>query len=134
METVVSGCSEAVTRAIRISVNSTYLQGRSAPMARTYVFAYEVTIRNEGTESVRLMTRHWVIRDAHGVEDEVEGVGVIGETPVIRPGSCHTYSSYCPLKTVFGTMRGSYGMVTRSGENFRATVAPFTLVIPTAVN
>jgi ApaG protein len=129
----VPGFSEAVTEGVRISVQSRYLPERSNPMRRQFLFTYEVTITNEGDTPVRLLTRHWVITHADGEKDEVEGVGVIGETPVIEPGKAHTYSSFCPLHTEFGTMHGSYGMVRPSGDTFRAEVAPFQLVLPTAV-
>lgn len=103
-------------------------------MAREFLFTYRVTIANEGDEAVRLLTRRWVITDALGHSEEVEGVGVVGETPVIAPGEEHTYDSYCPLRTEFGTMGGSYGMVRPDGETFRATIADFRLAVPSAIN
>ncbi len=103
-------------------------------MASEFLFAYEVTIGNEGDRPVRLLTRHWIIRDALGTVEEVEGVGVLGESPTIGPGEAHVYTSYCPLKTEFGTMEGSYGMVRADNTTFRATVAPFSLARPCAIN
>lgn len=129
----VAGRSEAVTNGIRVAVASRYLPERSNPVALEYLFAYEVTVENQSEAPVRLLTRHWVITDALGDREEVEGVGVVGETPIIPPGASHVYTSYCPLKTQFGTMEGSYGMVTAGGDTFRARVAPWVMVLPTAV-
>jgi len=129
-----TGSSEAITHDVRVSVAARFLPDRSNPTTGNYLFAYRVTIRNEGNEPVRLLTRHWVITDANAKVEEVEGVGVIGETPVIPPNGSHEYQSFCPLTTEFGTMEGSYGMVRPGGETFRAAVAPFTLVLPAAVH
>ena len=129
-----AGTSEALTDGIRVTVQSRYLPQRSNPLRRQFLFTYQVTIANEGSEPVRLVTRHWIIKDAFGEQDEVEGVGVVGERPLINPGDSHTYSSFCPLKTEFGTMEGSYGMVRPGGATFRAEVARFVLRVPTAVN
>lgn len=134
MRTETTGASEKLTDSIRVTVNSRFLPERSNPVTHDYLFAYNVNIANEGAEPVRLLTRHWVIVDANGSREEVEGVGIVGETPIIAPGEVHTYSSFCPLRTEFGTMKGSYGMVRPSGKTFRAEVAPFSLVHPTAIN
>ena len=126
--------SEAVTKGVRVRVETRYLPERSNPLSRQFLFAYEVTIRNEGEEAVRLLTRHWIITDANNKVEEVEGLGVVGETPVIRPGQAFTYTSFCPLRTEFGTMHGTYGMVRPSGEEFDARISPFALKIPNIVN
>lgn len=126
--------SEAVTDGVRVRVAARYVPERSSPIARQYLFAYEVTVRNEGEEAVRLLTRHWIITDANNKVEEVEGVGVVGETPIIHPGEAFTYTSFCPLRTEFGTMHGSYGMVRQSGKTFDARIATFALSIPNAVN
>jgi len=126
--------SVVTTNGIRIAVVPKYMAAQSNPMAQQWLWSYQVTISNETKRSVRLLTRHWIIVDANGKEEHVEGVGVVGETPLIEPGQAHVYSSFCPLRTPFGTMRGSYGMVTEDGDAFRADVAVFTLVTPQAVN
>lgn len=126
--------SEAVTGNIRIKVHQRYLPEHSNPISSRWLFGYQVAISNEGSEPVRLVTRHWVITDANGDTEEVEGVGVIGETPIIEPGETYRYSSFCPLKTPFGSMHGSYGMVRPDGESFQADVNTFTLVTPDAIN
>ncbi len=127
------GQSEAVTDGVRIRVQSRYLRERSNPQARQFMFTYAITIQNEGEAPVKLLTRHWTIKDATGAVQTVEGVGVIGETPVIEPGGTHEYSSFCPLRTEFGSMEGTYGMVKASGEAFRARIGTFSLFVPSAV-
>ena len=127
-------CSEALTNDVRVFVVSRYAAEHSDPRKLRYVFAYRVAVTNERDEPIRLLTRHWTIKDARGEVQEVEGVGVIGKTPVIAPGETHTYESFCPLSTEFGTMEGFYGMVNRQGRPFQARVAPFQLLRPLAVN
>ncbi|HXE79121.1 MAG TPA: Co2+/Mg2+ efflux protein ApaG [Vicinamibacterales bacterium] len=126
--------SEATTRGIRVEVTSAYLPERSAPEEGRYLFAYFVRISNVGTERAQLVSRHWIITDADGDEEQVVGPGVVGEQPILNPGDTFEYSSFCPLPTPVGSMRGSYQMVTASGERFDATIAPFTLAVPHAVN
>jgi ApaG protein len=125
--------SEAVTRAVRVSVVSEYAPARSRPQAGEWFFLYTITIRNEGTEPVQLMSRHWIITNAAGEVEEVRGPGVIGQQPLIGPGESFTYTSGCPLTTQFGTMEGTYQMVTASGETFDAKIATFTLSEPYSV-
>ena len=124
--------SNAVTQGIRVVVRTRYLEDQSRP--GKYVFAYTVRITNEGKQTSQLVSRHWVISDAHGREEHVEGEGVVGKKPVLLPGETHEYSSFCPLQTSHGSMRGSYRMVRPNGESFEAEIAPFALVIPHALN
>lgn len=126
--------SEAVTGGIRVRVRSRYLADQSMPRAGQYVFAYTVTISNEGTEPAQLMSRHWIITDANGQEQHVRGDGVVGQQPLIRPGETHEYSSFCPLPTPHGFMLGTYRMVRPGGEEFDAVIAPFTLALPHSLN
>lgn len=126
--------SEAVTRGIRVHVASQYVPERSDPANREWFFVYRVRIANESNESAQLISRHWVITDADGDIEEVRGPGVVGEQPVLGPGQSFEYTSACPLPTSFGTMHGSYQMVTRTGERFDAEIAPFTLAEPNAVH
>ena len=107
----IRGKSEAVTGDVRVNVESMYLRRHSQPEQDKYVFIYVVKITNEGHKTVQLLDRHWVITDAYGRVEEVSGPGVIGETPRLAPGQAHTYHSFCPLSTPFGTMSGYYGMV-----------------------
>jgi ApaG protein len=126
--------SEAVTRGIRIVVQSAYVPERSDPDEKQWFFAYQVHVSNEGTETAQLVSRHWIITDADGHVEQVKGPGVVGEQPVLRPGESFEYTSACPLATPVGTMQGSYQMVTTSGERFDAVIAPFSLGQPNIIN
>ena len=126
--------SEATTRGVRVSVQSEYAAERSNPDAQQWFFLYTITIANRGTETVQLLSRHWIITDANGHVEEVRGPGVVGQQPVLPPGESFTYTSGCPLTTPFGTMEGTYQMATPSGETFDAKIAPFTLSEPYTVH
>lgn len=117
-----------------MQVKSVFVPERSSPREQHYFFAYHVRISNEGTETAKLVRRYWKITDANGGEHEVRGDGVVGETPVLAPGTAFEYTSYCPLKTTVGTMQGNYTMVTPDGATFDAAIAPFTLATPHALN
>jgi ApaG protein len=116
--------------AIQISVESLYLPDQSEPEGERYVFAYTVTIRNTGALPARLLNRHWIITDANGKVQEVQGEGVVGEQPHILPGQQHRYSSGAVIETPVGTMEGSYGMRTDDGAQFRAAIPRFRLAVP----
>jgi len=126
--------SEAVTRGIRIEVLAQYVPERSEPSENHWFFAYRIRVSNEGEETAQLVSRHWVITDANGHVEEVRGPGVVGEQPVLVPGQSFEYTSFCPLPTPFGTMQGTYQMVTPAGTRFDAKIAAFTLAEPTALN
>jgi ApaG protein len=119
--------SVAVTRGVRVEVESEYVPDRSDPERGSYFFAYHVKITNEGNETVQLVSRHWIITNAEGRTEEVRGPGVVGEQPKLEPGEAFEYSSFCPLNTPMGTMHGTYQMVTETGARFDAAIAPFTL-------
>ena len=97
---------------------------------RLFFWAYTITLTNLGPETVQLKTRHWRITDAHGRLQEVRGAGVVGETPVLKPGEKYEYTSGVPLPTPSGFMAGSYGMVTASGEPFDVDIPAFSLDTP----
>ena len=126
--------SEALTRGVRVRVNAEYSPERSSPAAEQWFFLYTVTISNEGTDTVQLVTRQWIITDGNGQVEEVRGPGVVGRQPVLRPGESFTYTSGCPLPTAIGTMAGTYQMVTREGDAFDAEIAPFVLSEPYTVH
>jgi ApaG protein len=126
--------SEAVTRGVRVRVESEYAPDRSQPGSGQWFFLYTVTIANEGAETVQLLTRHWIITDGTGNVEEVRGPGVVGKQPTLRPGESFEYTSGCPLRTPFGVMEGTYQMVTEAGERFDAKIAPFTLSEPYTVH
>ena len=126
--------SEAVTQGVRVRVVSRYDPSRSNPHQNQWFFLYTITITNEGSVTVQLISRHWIITNANGKVEEVKGPGVVGEQPVLAPGQSFEYTSGCPLTTLFGTMHGTYQMITAKGERFDATIAPFTLSEPHALH
>ncbi len=122
--------SETVTRGVRIRVQAEYDPERSRPHNNQWFFLYTVEILNEGSETVQLLSRHWIVTDAMGRVEEIRGPGVVGQQPVLSPGQAFQYTSGCPLTTPFGSMHGTYQMVTSSGASFDAEIAPFTLSEP----
>lgn len=126
--------SDTTTQGIRVQVQSMFLPDLSSPRESQFRFAYHITITNVGEEAAQLISRHWIITDAEGSEEEVRGPGVVGEQPVLEPGGRFEYTSSCPLKTNVGTMHGTYQMVRSNGESFDARIAPFTLAVPNALN
>ena len=126
--------SDSTTRGIRIQVSSYYDAERSSPQEDYYFFAYQVRISNVGGETAQLLSREWIITNASGVVQKVQGSGVVGEQPVLAPGDSFEYTSFCPLNTSVGSMHGSYRMVSDKGESFDAEIAPFSLAVPNAVN
>ena len=119
--------SEAVTNGIRVEVLSRHSPENSHPQQGEWVFEYTVRITNQGTGPVQLISRHWIITDALDNTEEVEGPGVVGEQPLLGPGESFKYSSWCPLKTPTGLMRGTYQMVRPGGTQFDIEIAPFAL-------
>ena len=115
---------------ISVSVNTAYLADQSDPSADRYVFAYTITIANSGTVAAQLISRHWIITDAENVTQEVKGLGVVGEQPLLRPGESFEYTSGTAMATPVGTMRGSYQMVAEDGNKFDAEIPVFTLSMP----
>ena len=126
--------SEAVTNNIRVEVLSRYSPENSRTLQNAWVFEYTVRITNQGSETVQLLSRHWIITDALDHVEEVRGPGVIGQQPVLAPGESFKYSSWCPLKTPTGMMRGTYQMGRTGGGQFDIEIAPFALRAPYAVN
>jgi ApaG protein len=129
-----TGISEAVTRGIRIRVEARYAPQRSQPSQEQWFFLYTVRIANEGDVTVQLISRHWIITDGAGQVEEVRGLGVVGQQPVLERGEAFEYTSGCPLSTPFGSMHGTYQLVTDMGERFDTEIAPFTLEAPYTVH
>ena len=123
---------EAVTRGIRIRVEPRYMEDQSSPEESHFVWSYDVEISNDGAETVQLKSRIWRITDALGRTEEVRGRGVVGQTPVIEPGSSFQYTSGCPLKTPQGIMVGSYQMTDEAGQLFDVAIPAFSLDSPYA--
>lgn len=115
---------------IGIEVITDYVDEQSEPDSDRYVFAYTITISNNGNVAAKLISRHWVITDANGKIQEVSGDGVVGEQPHLQPGEEFRYSSGAVLETPVGAMQGLYRMEADDGANFDAPIAPFTLAVP----
>ena len=125
----------AVTQGIRISTRTQYEPSHSDPAVARFIFSYRITITNRSEEAVQLMRRHWIIRDSLAAVREVEGPGLVGETPVLQPGEEFSYSSACDLRSGFGRMEGTYLMQrVRDGAEFRVTIPEMQLVFPGAAN
>lgn len=123
---------EALTRDILVRVVTNYLPTESMPEEGKYAWAYMVEIENHGTETVQLVSRHWIITDGLNRVEEVRGEGVVGEQPTLGPREAFRYNSGCPLKTPSGAMRGAYQMVTDKGEAFEVEIPEFSLHLPGA--
>ena len=120
----------AVTRQIVVTVEPNFMPERSVVDRGQYFWSYTIVITNAGNETVQLQTRHWIITDATGHQENVRGEGVIGEQPVLAPGERFEYTSGVPLPTASGFMTGRYQMVSESGERFEIDVPTFSLDSP----
>ena len=103
---------------INIKVESDFIKERSSAAVPIYLFSYNIEIYNEGIEEVQLLSRYWHIKDGNGHIEEIRGPGVVGLKPFIKPDQIFKYSSYCPLKTPFGVMRGSFQMKNNQNSHF----------------
>lgn len=115
---------------IQVSVRPQFLPDQSDGENGRYVFAYTITIRNSGTLPAQLISRHWIITDGNGRIQEVKGLGVVGNQPLLKPGESFEYTSGCVLDTPVGTMGGSYQMVADDGSPFEAEIPEFVLAMP----
>jgi ApaG protein len=129
-----TAASEAVTNGVRVEVTTRYAPERSQPQGNRWEFHYTVTISNERSEAVQLISRHWIITDDANAIQEVRGLGVVGRQPTLAPGESFEYTSICPLGTPSGSMHGTYQMVSAKGERFNAAIAPFGLAAPYTVH
>ena len=121
------GHSDEVTNGVRVRAAACYMEDESDPTNRQFLYGYRIRFDNEGEETVQLISRHWVIVDAHGRQEEVRGEGVVGEQPVLTPGASYEYTSGCPLRTEWGTMEGSYLFRSEGEEDFEVAVGRFFL-------
>ncbi len=115
---------------INVEVKSAYIGEHSIPTEGHFVFSYTICIQNRGSVAARLITRHWVITDADGNEQEVFGEGVVGKQPYLRPGEQFEYTSGTVLETPVGYMQGHYQMISEDGTPFKTLITPFTLSQP----
>ena len=113
--------------ALRVEVQPQYLPEQSAPAQGLYTFAYTITISNSGDVPAQLISRHWIITNELGEIEEVKGLGVIGQQPLLKPGESFEYTSGCRLRTPSGTMQGSYFCVAEDGERFEVEIPAFVL-------
>ena len=115
---------------IDVQVETTYVAEHSEPDEARFVFAYTITLVNRGSVTAQLISRHWFITDADNRIEEVEGEGVVGEQPVLKPGEGFRYTSGAVIETPVGTMHGTYQMVAEDGRTFDATIPRFVLSAP----
>jgi ApaG protein len=127
---MVAAMYRAVTRQIEVTVEPNFVPEQSSADRSRYFWSYTIVITNSGEETVQLKTRHWIITDASGRQQEVKGEGVVGEQPILGPGERFEYTSGVPLSTASGFMTGRYQMVTESGERFEIDVPAFSLDSP----
>ncbi len=119
---------------LSVSVIPQYLPEQSDPAAGSYAYAYTVTLINTGAVPAQLIARHWIITDATGLVEEVRGLGVVGQQPLLRPGESFEYTSWAQLRTPTGSMRGSYTCIGADGVTFEATIPEFALVQPRSLH
>lgn len=122
--------TETKAQTIAVTAQSQYLAEQSQPDENRFVFSYTITISNNGSEPTQLISRHWIITDESGQQQEVKGKGVIGQQPVIGPGEEYSYSSGAILNTPTGTMTGSYQMKSEDESVFDAPIPIFALLPP----
>ncbi len=120
--------SDTTTELVRVQVFPEYIPEQSSPEVNRFSFTYRVIITNLGEAKVKLLSRHWLIINADGDQEKVDGPGVVGYTPELEPGESFEYSSHCPINTNWGTMEGSYTMMRGDGEKFEALIERFYLV------
>ena len=115
---------------IAVTAIPQYIPEQSDPDNERYVFAYTISIENVGSVTAQLISRHWIITDASDEVQEVRGLGVVGQQPLLKPGEKFEYTSGCQLDTPVGKMRGSYQLTAEDGTQFEAAIPEFTLAIP----
>ena len=120
--------SDTTTEMIRVQVFPDYIPEQSSPEVNRFSFSYRVIITNLGEQKVKLLSRHWLIINAEGDQEKIDGPGVVGYTPELEAGESFEYSSHTPINTNWGTMEGSYTMMYDDGTKFEAKIERFYLV------
>ena len=123
-----------ISNQVKIETQSSFLPERSNIKQSIYFFMYRIKIENLSNDSLKLLTRHWDIKDANGNINIVDGEGVVGKTPVINSNEYYIYSSSCPLKTNFGSMKGYYTFSKENGDIIKSLIPEFSLIVPNHVN
>jgi ApaG protein len=113
-----------------VTVKTQYLADQSNIDASQYVFSYTIQITNSGKVAAQLISRHWVITDANNKVQEVRGLGVVGDQPLLEPGASYEYTSGTMLNTPVGTMHGTYQFTAVDGTQFDVEIPTFTLAMP----
>jgi len=125
----------AITKGVKVTVETEYMPEYSSPAQYHYVFTYRITIENIGVHTIRLISRHWDIKDATHAKREVDGEGVVGKQPILEPNEAHQYVSGCNLKSGIGSMSGYYTMErVMDGKAFRVDIPDFIMVVPFKLN
>ena len=119
---------------IIVSAKTSYVSERSSPMQSYFLFSYLIEIKNNSNQTIKLISRHWHIKDGSGGSEDIFGPGVVGKTPTIKPSGVFSYTSFCPLKTPIGSMEGSYIMVNQQGEEFSIKIPVFRLIASQVLN
>lgn len=119
---------------IIVETKTQYIEDQSAPKDGRFVFAYTITITNVGSLPAKLLSRHWLITDSNGKNQEVRGEGVIGKQPYLKPGESFRYTSGAMIETDVGVMEGKYLMMADNGDNFKAPIPKFTLSVPRTIH
>lgn len=125
---------KTTTSQFAIEAKVVYVPGESKPEQGYHFFAYRISIKNTGSGTAQLMSRHWIITDAHGHVEEVRGPGVVGLQPKINAGQTFEYESACPLHALSGSMKGEYQMVAENGDTFSIEIPEFYLIAPQALH
>src|SRR5690349_11182407 len=120
--------SDLTTHGIRVGATAFYLPNESSPDDRRFLFGHNIVIVNNSASPAQLLSRHWIIIDAQGRREDVQGPGVVGQTPRLLPTQAYKYQSFCPLRTEWGTMEGSYTFQRDDGETFEVPIGRFYLV------
>jgi ApaG protein len=122
--------SDTTTEGVRVGATAYFLPEESDPTDRKYLFGYTIVIKNDSEQPVQLVSRHWMIIDGNGNQEDVRGPGVVGQTPRLAPGQAFKYQSFCPLKTPWGTMEGEYQMRRDDGTTLQVKIGRFYLTAP----
>lgn len=126
---------QQITKGIKISVDTNFEGKRYQNLRTYYTFSYSITIENQSSDTVQLLSRHWNIFDSMSDIETIEGEGVVGEKPVISPREKYTYNSHCLLSSPIGAMNGHYNMINfTSSKQFRVQIPNFQLMLPATFN